>query len=84
MREDNFEHVREVLRNSILSTKPSKCQFGMKECTCLSHVTTANGEVKPDPKKIHAGKNFPQQTDSWIPWIDRIFIENFSRLSGLS
>ena len=50
--EEHKTHLRAVLRRLQelgLSTKPSKCQFTMTECTYLGHVV-GNGVVKP--KKI--------------------------------
>lgn len=59
--EDHLQHVRQVLlrlRTNNLTAKPGKCQFGMKECSYLGHVV-GNGQVKPDPEKLWAVRDFP-------------------------
>ena len=58
--DDHIQHVREVLkrlREYKLTAKPTKCQFGMHECVYLGHVV-GNGQVKPDPEKLSAVKNY--------------------------
>ena len=60
--EDHLSHLRAVLsrlQELGLITKPSKCQFGMKECTYLVHVV-GNGVVKPEEGKLRAIDQFPQ------------------------
>ena len=58
---DHVQHVREVLlrlRESGLTVKPTKCQFGMKEYYYLGHIV-GNGQVRPDPEKLRAVRKFP-------------------------
>ena len=60
--EDHLTHLRAVLsrlQELGLTTKPSKCQFGMTECTYLGHVV-GNGVVKPEEGKLRTIDQFPQ------------------------
>lgn len=60
--EDHLTHLRAVLsrlQELGLTTKPSKCQFAMTECTYLGHVV-GSGVVKPEESKLTAIKQFPQ------------------------
>ena len=59
--EEHLEHVKKMLlklREHRLTAKPVKCQFGMKECSYLGHIV-GSGQVKPDPRKLQAVKEFP-------------------------
>ena len=47
------------LKTAGLTLQPEKCHFLRREITYLGHVITEN-EVKPDPRKIEAVKNFPR------------------------
>ena len=63
--ENHLSHLRAVLsrlQELGLTTKPSKCQFGMTECTYmyLGHVVR-NGIVKPVEGKLRAIDQFPQR-----------------------
>ena len=58
---EHLQHVRQVLlrlRDNHLTAKPVKCQFGMRECFYLGHIV-GNGQVRPDPAKLSAVRNFP-------------------------
>ena len=58
---EHLVHIREVLsrlQGAGLTAKPSKCHFGMLECTYLGHVV-GKGVVQPEPSKIQAVINFP-------------------------
>ena len=44
-----------------LTVKPKKCQFGMSTCAYLGHIV-GNNEVRPDPSKVSAVKEFPTPT----------------------
>ena len=60
--ENHLTHLRAVLsrlQELGLTTKPSKCQFGMTECTYLGHVV-GNGIVKPEAGKLRTINQFPQ------------------------
>ena len=62
--DEHLQHIRQVflrLRDNHLTAKPVKCQFGMRECFYLGHVVS-NGQVKPDPAKLWAVKEFPTPT----------------------
>ena len=59
--ENHLCHIREVLlrlRDSNLTAKLKKCQFGKEECVFLGYVV-GNGHVKPDPEKIRSVKEYP-------------------------
>lgn len=59
--QNHLKHVHEVLgrlRKNHLTAKLKKCQFAEKECTYLGHVV-GNGQVKPDPEKLKAVKQYP-------------------------
>ena len=61
MWEDHLTHLRAVLsrlQELGLTTKPSKCQFGMTECTYLG-LKVGNGVVKPE-LKLRTIDQFPQ------------------------
>lgn len=61
---EHLQHVQQVLlrlRKNRLTAKPAKCQFGMKECIYLGHIV-GNGQVRPDPTKLAAVRNFPVPT----------------------
>ena len=50
---EHLAHIREVfsrLQGAGLTAKPSKCHFGMLECTYLGHVV-GDGMVQPEPSK---------------------------------
>ncbi|PJE77625.1 hypothetical protein CI610_03448 [invertebrate metagenome] len=54
-------HIKTVfdrLRDSGLTVKPSKCQFGEEELYCLGHVV-GKGKLKPDNRKVQAMVDFP-------------------------
>eukprot|EP00731_Ephydatia_muelleri_P021055 Em0013g782a len=58
---EHLVHIREVLsrlQGAGLTAKPSKCHFGMLECTYLGHVV-GKGVVQPEPSKVQAVMNFP-------------------------
>ena len=62
--EDHLTHLR-VMLNRLgevgLTTKPSKCQLAMAECTYLGHVV-GNGVVKPEATKLQTIEQFPLPT----------------------
>ena len=85
--EQHRVHIREVmqrLRKSKLTAKPSKCQFGMTECTYLGHVV-GNGKVKVDQLKVHAVENFPQPQNIrsflGLTGYYRRFIKDYARIA---
>jgi len=47
----------DCLRSLGLTTKPSKCQLAMRECTYLGHIV-GSGEVKPEKSKLQAIAQF--------------------------
>ncbi|KAG8483000.1 hypothetical protein CXB51_021861 [Gossypium anomalum] len=49
----NLRTVWQVLREKELYAKFSKCEFWLREVTCLGHVVSAEG-IKVDPRKIEA------------------------------
>ena len=60
--EDYLAYLRVVLDKLMevgLTTKPSKCQLAMAECTYLGNVV-GNGVVKTEASKLQAILQFPQ------------------------
>ena len=54
--EEHLQHLQAVLqrlRDAGLTAKPSKCQFGMKECVYLGHVV-GGGTTQPEVSKVEA------------------------------
>ena len=57
---DHLEHVRQVLvrlRESGLTVKPDKCQFGMKHCRYLGYVVGVD-QVRQEVAKVEAVKKW--------------------------
>ena len=50
--------VLKWLKEAGLTAKPSKCHFGMDECTYLGHIV-GNGQVRPEKGKFAAVEAFP-------------------------
>ncbi|CAB0042173.1 unnamed protein product [Trichogramma brassicae] len=46
-----------------MSIEPSKCQMLKKEAKVLGHIV-GNGEIKPDPTKIEAMRDYPAPTNA--------------------
>jgi hypothetical protein len=62
--DEHMEHVRNILeklRQAGLTVKPKKCQFATARCSYLGHVV-GSGEVRPEPSKLQAVKDFPTPT----------------------
>jgi len=58
--EEHLQHLRTVLQRLQkvgLTAKPTKCQFGMTECTYLGHVV-GGGKVRMEPSKIETVQSF--------------------------
>ena len=58
--EEHLQHLRTVLQRLQkvgLTAKPTKCQFGMTECTYLGYVV-GGGKVRMEPSKIEAVQSF--------------------------
>jgi len=53
----NLRAVLDRLNEVMLTTKPSKYQFAMAECTYLGHVV-GNGVVKPESEKLEVVEQF--------------------------
>ena len=53
-----FNNLAERLRKANFYLQPVKCEFLRPEVGYLGHIIDKN-EVRPDPKKIIAAKNFP-------------------------
>ena len=87
---DHLKHLSTVLQQLGevgLSVKPTKCQLGMKECV-LGHVV-GYGNVKPDPGKIEAVRQFStprtkKQVRAFLGLAGyyRWFIPNFSAMAS--
>ena len=58
--EKHLQHIKSILvrlRAAGLTAKPTKCQFGMRECGYLGHVV-GNGMVRPELSKVDAVQCF--------------------------
>ena len=51
------ENVLKRLEKANLTTKPSKCQVGMRSCTYLGHIV-GSGMVRPEESKVEAIRQF--------------------------
>lgn len=88
--QEHEQHIRQVfdrLRLFNLKIQLDKCEFLRKEVEYLGHLVTTDG-VKPNPKKIHAIRNFPipdtvTKIKGFLGLIGyyRRFIENFATLT---
>ena len=56
-----FRRLMKRLDNANLTIEPTKCQFLHREACFLGHIA-GNGQIRPDPKKIEAVRNFPVPT----------------------
>ena len=56
-----FRRLMKRLDNANLTIEPTKCQFLQREACFLGHIA-GNGQIRPDPKKIEAVRNFPVPT----------------------
>ena len=59
--EQHLKHLGEVfsrLRQTGLTLKVAKCQFGLGEAKYLGHVIRG-GRIKPDPKKVQSIQEYP-------------------------
>ena len=59
--EEYCRDIRQVLQRLWeygLTTKPSKCQFGMDQCVYLGHVV-GNGQVRLAVSKLEVVETFP-------------------------
>jgi len=57
--ERKYNLLMERLREANLKLQPDKCKFLRTEVTYLGHVISKD-EVKPDPKKLEAVRQFPR------------------------
>lgn len=86
--EEHSIKIRKVLKRlkaANLTLQPDKCTFLRKEVAYLGHIISTEG-VKPDPKKIHAVRNFPTPRNAknikqflGLSGYYRRFIPDFSR-----
>jgi len=62
--EDHVSHVEQLfekLRNANLTLDPSKCSFGVEECSFLGYKISKYG-IRPDPKTVSRVEKFPVPT----------------------
>eukprot|EP00055_Hartaetosiga_balthica_P017772 m.122942 g.122942 ORF g.122942 m.122942 type:complete len:966 (+) comp9398_c1_seq1:1052-3949(+) len=88
--EEHQEHVRLVLdrlREMELYCKPSKCDFGLTSVEFVGHIV-AHNEVRMDPKKLTAVKEWPEPKDikqlrSFLGFCNfyRRFIKSFASIA---
>lgn len=79
-----FNKVTERLRDANLRLQPDKCEFLRNEVAYLGHIISE--QVKPDPQKIEAVKNFlrpknPKNVKQFLSLARyyRRFLNNFSK-----
>ena len=57
---EDLHHIKSIfmrLCTTGLMAKPSKCQFGMKDCGYLGYVV-GSGKVRPEVNKVNAVQSF--------------------------
>ena len=62
--EDHLKHVRVIMqrqRETGLTVKPTKCQFGVEQCVYLGHVV-GGGTVRPEASKVKTVEEFAVPT----------------------
>ena len=81
------QRVFSRLREANLQLEPKKCQFLREESRFLGHVV-GGGQIKPDPSKIEAVRNFPtpdcqKKVKSFLGLASyyRKFIEGFAKIA---
>ncbi|KAL7294456.1 hypothetical protein TKK_0012451 [Trichogramma kaykai] len=57
-----FKRMIDRFAKANTSIEPSKCQMLKKEAKVLGHIV-GNGEIKPDPTKIEAMRDYPAPTN---------------------
>ena len=82
-----FRRVMKRLIDANLTVEPKKCEFLKREASVLGHIV-GGGEIKTDPIKIEAVKNYLVPTNrktvkQWLAFINyyRIFIKNFAEIA---
>ncbi|CAB0041987.1 unnamed protein product [Trichogramma brassicae] len=58
-----FKRMIDRFAKANMSIEPSKCQMLKKEAKVLGHIV-GNGEIKPDPTKIEAMRDYPAPTNA--------------------
>ncbi|CAB0043056.1 unnamed protein product [Trichogramma brassicae] len=58
-----FKRMIDIFAKANMSIEPSNCQMLKKEAKVLGHIV-GNGEIKPDPTKIEATRDYPAPTNA--------------------
>jgi hypothetical protein len=84
----HLRKVFDVLRESHLQVKLSKCKFVQEQIKYLGHILSKEG-IRPDPAKIQTLQQweFPSNAQEMLGWLGlanyfRKFIPNFSRIAA--
>ena len=59
--QEHLQHLRHILqrlKSNGLTAKPTKCQFGMAQCSYLGH-RVGSGIILPEMDKLEAVKSYP-------------------------
>ena len=82
-----FRRLMKRLDEANLTIKPSKCQFLQRETSFLGHIG-GNGQIRSDPKKIEAVRDFPTPINKrkvkqfyGLASYYRRFIKNFAAIA---
>jgi hypothetical protein len=54
----HLRHILQCLKSNGLTAKPTKCQFGMAQCSYLGHCV-GSGIILPEMDKLEAVKSYP-------------------------
>ena len=82
-----FRRLMKRLDEANITIEPSKCQFLQREARFLGHIA-GNGQIRPDPKKIKAVRDFPTPINKrkvkqfyGLASYYRRFVKNFAEIA---
>lgn len=84
---ENIKTIFETLRSANFRIQPEKCEFVKNEVEFLGFIVSASG-LMPNPKKVHAIKNYPQPTNVkelrmflGLSGYYRRFVKNYAKIA---